>query len=86
MKDVLMMVLKGCPHCRRAKEMISQLQREKEEYRRVTIREVDEREDPALADSLDYYYVPCFFVDGQKRMEGVPTLDAVEAVLKEAIG
>ena len=52
----------------------------------MTIREVDEREDPALADSLDYYYVPCFFVDGQKRMEGVPTLDAVEAVLKEAIG
>ena len=86
MKDVLMMVLKGCPHCRRAMEMIEELKEEREEYRRVRIRVVEEREDPALADSLDYYYVPCFFVDGQKRMEGVPDREAVEAVLREAAG
>ncbi|MDO4332213.1 MAG: thioredoxin family protein [Eubacteriales bacterium] len=86
MKDVLMMVMAGCPHCRRANQMLDELMEEHEEYRNVKIRKVDENVDTALADSLDYYYVPCFFVDGVKRMEGVPTIEAVEAVLKEAIG
>ena len=39
----------------------------------------------AFADSLDYYYVPTFYVDGQKRMEGVPSLEKVRAVLDEAL-
>lgn len=85
MKDVLMMVMAGCPHCRRANQMLDRLMEEHEEYRNVQIRRVDEEVDTKLADSLDYYYVPCFFVDGRKVMEGVPTMDAVEAVLKEAI-
>lgn len=85
MKDVLMMVMAGCPHCRRASQMLDKLMEEHEEYRSVQIRKVDENVDTALADSLDYYYVPCFFVDGKKRMEGVPTMEAVEAVLKEAM-
>lgn len=85
MKDVLMMVMAGCPHCRRANQMLDRLMEEHEEYRSVQIRKVDENVDKALADSLDYYYVPCFFVDGKKMLEGVPTMEAVEAVLKEAI-
>lgn len=85
MKDVLMMMMAGCPHCRRANQMIEELMEEHEEYRSVSIRRVDENVDKALADSLDYYYVPTFFVDGIKRMEGVPKKEAVEAVLKEAL-
>lgn len=85
MKDVLMMVMAGCPHCRRANQMLDKLMEEHEEYRKVQIRRVDEQKEPEFAETLDYYYVPTFFVDGQKRMEGVPTMEAVEAVLKEAI-
>lgn len=85
MKDVLMMMMAGCPHCRRANQMIEELMEEHEEYRSISIRRVDENVDKALADSLDYYYVPTFFVDGKKMMEGVPTKEAVEAVLKEAV-
>ncbi len=85
MKDVLMMMMAGCPHCRRANQMIEELMEEHEEYRSVSIRRVDENVDKALAESLDYYYVPTFFVDGKKMMEGVPTKEAVEAVLKEAV-
>lgn len=85
MKDILMMVMAGCPHCRRANQMLDKLMEEHEEYRGVQIRKVDENVDTALADSLDYYYVPCFFVDGKKVMEGVPTMEAVETVLKEAV-
>ena len=85
MKDVLMMMLPTCPYCKMANEMIEELQKENPEYRKVKIRRVNEEEDVALANSLDYYYVPCFFVGGVKVLEGVPTKDAVEMVLKRAL-
>lgn len=85
MKDVLMMMMAGCPHCRRADQMIEELMEEHEEYSSVAIRRVDENVDKKLADSLDYYYVPTFYVDGIKRMEGVPKKETVEAILKEAL-
>ncbi|MDO4292531.1 MAG: thioredoxin family protein [Eubacteriales bacterium] len=85
MKDVLMMVMEGCPHCRRAEQLLEELAAQNPAYRSVRIRRVDENQEKELADSLDYYYVPTFFVDGKKRMEGVPTREAVENVLREAL-
>lgn len=85
MKEVLMMMLPTCPYCKMANEMIEELQQENPEYRKVKIRRVNEEEDTALADSLDYYYVPCFFVGGIKVLEGVPTKDAIEIILKRAL-
>ena len=86
MKEILMMVLKDCPYCRQADAMIAELQKEDEKYRGVVIKRVDEEVDTELADSLDYYYVPCFFVDGEKMMEGVPAKEKVKAVLDAALG
>lgn len=85
MKEILMMILPGCPHCKNADGMIKDLMEKHPEYRGLQIRREDETENKALADSLDYYYVPCFFVDGKKAFEGVPTFQAVENVLKEAL-
>lgn len=51
----------------------------------MPIRRVDESVETALADSLDYYYVPTFYVDGVKRMEGVPSKEKVRAVLDAAL-
>ena len=85
MKEVLMMFLPGCPHCKNADRMIKELMEKNEAYRSILIRKEDETKNKALADSLDYYYVPCFFVDGKKVFEGVPTMSGVENVLKEAI-
>ena len=31
---------------------------------------IEESEQPALADTFDYYYVPTFYVDGVKVHEG----------------
>ena len=84
MKEVLMMMLPDCPYCHQADKLLSQLQTE-ERYRDIPIRRVDESVDTALADSLDYYYVPTFYVDGKKLMEGVPTLEKVRAVLDAAL-
>lgn len=85
MKEILMMILPGCPHCKNAERMIKELMEKHPEYRSLQIRREDETVNKALADSLDYYYVPCFFIDGKKIFEGVPSLKAVEGVLKEAL-
>jgi len=85
MKEVLMMILPDCPYCRQADKMIKELKSENEDYDRIVIRRVDEEKNKKLADSLDYYYVPCFFVDGKKMMEGVPQKEKVKAVLDAAL-
>ena len=53
--------------------------------RGVNIEAIEEQEQKELADSLDYWYVPTYFVDGVKLLEGVPTKEKVEAVLRAAL-
>lgn len=85
MKDVLMMILPLCPHCRRADKMLEELMRENPAYRAVPIRRVDESAEVEFANSLDYYFVPTFYVDGEKLMEGIPTREKIQAVLDAAL-
>lgn len=85
MKEILMMILSDCPYCKQADRMIKELQEENEKYQGAVIKRVDEEEDTELAASLDYYYVPSFFVEGEKLMEGVPTKEKVRAVLDAAL-
>ncbi len=85
MKEVLMMLLPNCPYCHQANQILEELRQENETYEAVPIRKVDESAEPEFADSLDYYYVPTFYVDGRKLMEGVPTREKVKAVLDAAL-
>ena len=85
MKKVLMMMLEGCPYCRQALEMMDQLKEAHPEYRDVEVHMVDEERESAFAHTLDYHYVPTYFVDGKKVHEGVPTLEKVRAVYEEAL-
>lgn len=47
---------------------------------------VDEAAEPAYADTFDYYYVPCYYVDGVKVHEGHAERADVEAVFRAAAG
>ena len=85
MKNVLMMILESCPYCQQALEMMDQLIDTHPEYKDVEVRIADEEQESALADTLDYYYVPTYYVDGKKIHEGVPTLEKVQAVYEEAL-
>lgn len=40
----------------------------------------------AYADTFDYYYVPCYYVDGVKVHEGHAERADVEAVFRAAAG
>lgn len=85
MKHVRMMYLKGCPHCKAAFAMVEQLQKEHPQYRSIVIETIEEQEQKELADTLDYWYVPTYFVDGEKVLEGVPSKETIEDVLRLAL-
>lgn len=85
MKQVLMMILSDCPHCRKALRLMEELKEENPEYSKVEVRIADEKKEKDLAESLDYYYVPTYFVDGKKVHEGVPTKEKVREVYEQAL-
>ena len=61
MKELKMFMFEGCPHCKRAEQMIASLLAANPEYKDVPFVRIDEKKEPELADKYDYYYVPCFF-------------------------
>ena len=84
-KPVEMMIMSGCPYCQKAFQLIEELKDEHSEYKTVPLQIIDEKNQPELAASYDYYYVPTFFVDKQKVLEGAPTKESVEKVFKTAL-
>nr|WP_300096027.1 thioredoxin family protein [Sedimentibacter sp.] len=84
MKKLTMFYLENCPHCRRAYNMIEELKNKNPNYSNVDIELVEESKNVQIASAHDYYYVPAFFLDGEKLFEGVPSIDKIEAVLKKA--
>lgn len=85
MKKVMLFVMKGCPYCVSALRYLDKLKTDHPEYQAVEIDQIDENEQPDLSNRYDYWYVPTFYVDGKKMHEGVPTMEKVERVLKEAL-
>ena len=86
MKEIQLFILKGCPHCKLALAYQQELLAERPQWREVPLRIVDEREEKALADSYDYYYVPSYYVNGKKVHEGHAERADVEAVYRAALG
>lgn len=83
--EVLMMVMAGCPHCIRAREIMAELCAAHPDYATVPVKIVDETVEREFAESLDYYYVPTFFVNGEKMHEGRPMREAIERVFQAAL-
>ena len=85
MKKIKMMYLKNCPHCKAAFQMMKELQSEDERFSQLEIETIEEEEYKEIADQMDYWYVPAYFVDGIKLFEGVPSKDAIRNVFLNAI-
>ena len=45
---------------------------------------IDELLDPGTADRYDYWYVPTFYVDGNKLHEGACSKEKVRQILEKA--
>lgn len=85
MKSITYFYLKGCPHCKKADDILKELMDENPQYKQLEIHYIDENANPEYCDLMDYYYVPCFYIDGVNRHEGRVTKEIVQKVLDEAM-
>ena len=84
MKPIKLFYLKNCPFCKKAFTYIENL-KQQDIYKPIEIELIEESEQAELADQFDYYYVPTFYVDGEKVHEGGIFENEVEAIFKKAI-
>lgn len=75
--------LRNCPHCLNAKRWIEELYQEDDKYRSIELEWIEESENVALADSYDYYYVPCLFDGDVKLHEGKASLDILKNIFDD---
>ena len=85
MKDVKLFYLKNCPFCKKAISYIESLKAQHQELAQVDIEMIEESEQKEVADSFDYYYVPTFYVAGEKVHEGGIYPEEVEEILRKAL-
>ena len=69
MKEIELFYLRACPYCRNARRAIDELIAENPAYADISIRWIEESEEPQLAESRDYYSVPTLFWQGEKLYE-----------------
>lgn len=86
MKEILLFVMAGCPHCALALKFQRELLEEHPEWREIPFKMVDETREPAYADTFDYYFVPTYYVGGEKVHEGHAEREDVERVFRLAAG
>lgn len=84
MKEIKMFMFESCPHCAKARKIMSSLLESNPEYKEIPLVMIDEKLQPEVADKYDYYYVPCFFVGGEKVHEGAVDEEKVKAVFEKA--
>jgi len=84
MKQLTLFYFDGCPHCRNALKWQEELFESHPEYRAVPLRMIDERKEPEIAESYDYYFVPTYFLDDLKLCEGFTEKHYVEEAFKRA--
>lgn len=84
-KGVMLIVRRACPHCEKAIEDMRELEKANPEFKDVDIDVVDDRETPEAVAGLDYYYLPTFFVGGEKVHEGKATDEDLTKVYRAAL-
>ncbi len=85
MKKVLLFHFESCPFCRFARRWVQEAMEEDPALRAVEIELIDEQLCPGIARQYDYWYVPSFYVDGQKLHEGACTKKKVVDILHKAL-
>ncbi len=87
MKQVYMMVTDWCPHCKRAKGWMEELKKEHPEFEKVNVEIIDEEKTPEKIKEhgFHYYYVPTYYIEGEKVHEGVPSKEIVKSVFEKAL-
>ena len=54
-------------------------------YTEIPLKIIDEVEEPDLANTFDYYFVPTYYIDDEKVHEGAATFEIVKKVFDDAL-
>ena len=84
MKELTYFYLENCPFCKKANAMIDEITAADATLAAVVMNRIEESQNRELADSYDYFYVPCFFLGDQKLFEGDPSAEDIKTVLQTA--
>ncbi len=84
MKKLQLFYFPSCPYCRETLGWIEEVKRELPQTQAVQIEMIDEKKRPDIADQYDYYYVPTFFLNGEKVQEGACKKEIVRDILLRA--
>ena len=82
MTQLLYFYLPFCPHCRLATGFLEKLKAENPAYAQIPVTMIDESRQVAFANSFDYWYVPCFFLNGKKLHEGHAERRDIQRILE----
>lgn len=85
MKELLFFYLPACPHCLLAERLLKELIAETPAYAGIPITRINEVKQRDLAERYDYWYVPCFILDGEKLHEGHAEKEDLRRVLDAAL-
>ena len=69
MKELELFYLNSCPYCINARRAMDELVKETPAFGEIALRWIEEKQEPALAASRDYYYVPTLYFRGEKLYE-----------------
>ncbi len=81
MKNLQIFYQKRCPHCQKAFQFIEELKEEKDIYRLIEPRLIEETLEVDYAELFDYFLVPTFYIDDKKVHEGVVNKEQVREIL-----
>lgn len=85
MEELLFFYIPSCPHCKLAIRFLEELKGQDDRYKTIAVKMIDETKEKALANSYDYWYVPCFFRGGKKLFEGHAEKADVQGVLEACL-
>ena len=84
-KKITMFTMASCPYCRNAGNWMREILESDAKYAEIPLTVIDETENPELAAGFDYYYVPSYYIDGEKVHEGAATFEIVKEVFDRAL-
>lgn len=85
MSQITMYHFEGCPACGNAKQWMKELRQEKPDLKNVLVELVDVYKTPGFKAPEPFQYVPTFFVDGKKVLEGAVSKDKVEEIMRRGL-
>ncbi len=80
--EIRCFILEGCPYCIRAKKIFNEI-KDDSRFKDITIEWLDERKYASIANSLDYYLVPTFYLKDKKLFEGIIDKNRMIQLLEE---